>query len=129
MENQRLGVAGGVILCYVKHGRIQYYRRGTPVNQFSFISHLETHKNPVGTALHIHEANRRHNTDKQKKQLQHKAAGYMTTEKRAKRQRERERESSFQRDSNFKKKTAIIISIGGNSENNVNFSKILVQTL
>ncbi|GFT77724.1 hypothetical protein TNCV_4245811 [Trichonephila clavipes] len=44
-------------ICYVERDRIRYYRRGTPVNHHSFISHLETHKDPVGTALHIQEAN------------------------------------------------------------------------
>ncbi|GFY14154.1 hypothetical protein TNCV_3613431 [Trichonephila clavipes] len=28
-------------------GRIRYYRRSTPVSHYSFISHLETHKDPV----------------------------------------------------------------------------------
>ncbi|GFT27514.1 hypothetical protein TNCV_1276051 [Trichonephila clavipes] len=85
--NQRLGVASGVIfLCYVEHGRIQYYRRGTPVNHYSFISHLETHKDPVGMALHIQEANM-DDTTQTKTHTKRAADGYMTTEKRAKSER------------------------------------------
>ncbi|GFX75732.1 hypothetical protein TNCV_2237051 [Trichonephila clavipes] len=71
----------------MEQGRIRYYQRGTPVNHYSFTSHLETHKDPVGTALHIQEANM--DDTRQTKQLQHKVAGYMTTEKRAKTERER----------------------------------------
>ncbi|GFX85736.1 transposable element Tcb2 transposase [Trichonephila clavipes] len=53
----------------------------------------KTHEDPVETALHIQEANMDDTT--QTKKLQHKAAGYMTTEKR--RNSEERRERGFQR--------------------------------
>ncbi|GFX52131.1 hypothetical protein TNCV_547901 [Trichonephila clavipes] len=83
-------------LCYVEHGRIRYYRRGTPVNHYSFISHLcvETHKDPVGTALHIQEANM-DDTTQAKTHTERAAAGYMTTEKRSKKESEISRDIGF----------------------------------
>ncbi|GFX41272.1 hypothetical protein TNCV_2219701 [Trichonephila clavipes] len=47
-------------LCYVEHGLIREYRRGTHGNRNSFLftsTHTGTHKDPVGTALQIQEAN------------------------------------------------------------------------
>ncbi|GFS63437.1 hypothetical protein TNCV_2239771 [Trichonephila clavipes] len=71
-------------LCYVEHGRVQYYRRGTYVNRYSFL--FTSGNTSVGTALHIQEANI---TAQQqtKTHTERAAAGYMTTEKRAKRAR------------------------------------------
>ncbi|GFT73941.1 hypothetical protein TNCV_4895661 [Trichonephila clavipes] len=80
-------------LCYVEQSRIRYYRRGTPVNHYSFISLLEIHKDPVETALHIQEANM-DNTTQTKTHTERAAAGYMTTGKRSKRERERFPETS-----------------------------------
>ncbi|GFT02150.1 hypothetical protein TNCV_84351 [Trichonephila clavipes] len=54
--------------------------------EISFYSHPETHKDPVGTALHIQEANM-DDTTQTKTHTERAAAGYMTTEKRAKRER------------------------------------------
>ncbi|GFX74485.1 hypothetical protein TNCV_3213721 [Trichonephila clavipes] len=46
----------------------------------------ETHKDPVGMALHTQEANM-DDTTQTKKHTERAVAGYMTTEKRAKRER------------------------------------------
>ncbi|GFW72250.1 hypothetical protein TNCV_702871 [Trichonephila clavipes] len=54
--------------------------------EIPFYSHPETHKDPVGTALHIQEANM-DDTTQAKTHTECTAAGYMTTEKRAKRER------------------------------------------
>ncbi|GFW02354.1 hypothetical protein TNCV_1732691 [Trichonephila clavipes] len=54
--------------------------------EIPFYSLPETHKNPVGTALHIQEANM-DDTTQTKTHTKRAAAGYMTTEKRAKRER------------------------------------------
>ncbi|GFT04951.1 hypothetical protein TNCV_4744881 [Trichonephila clavipes] len=86
MENQRLDVASGVIFYVTWRYIVRYYRRGTPVNHCSFISHLETHKYPVETALHIQEVNM-DDTTQTKTHTERAAACYMTTEKRAKRKR------------------------------------------
>ncbi|GFW26691.1 hypothetical protein TNCV_2850811 [Trichonephila clavipes] len=58
----------------------------TPVVRRSFEHHTETHKDPVGTALHIQEANM-DATTQTKTHTERASAGYMTTEKRAKRER------------------------------------------
>ncbi|GFS94092.1 band 4.1-like protein 4A [Trichonephila clavipes] len=49
-----------------------------------FYSHPQTRKDPVGTALHIQEANM-DDTTQTKTHTERAAAGYMTTEKRSKR--------------------------------------------
>ncbi|GFU01339.1 hypothetical protein TNCV_3538471 [Trichonephila clavipes] len=54
--------------------------------EIPFYSHPETHKDPVGTVLHIHEVNM-DDTTQTKTHTERAAAGYMTTEKRAKRAR------------------------------------------
>ncbi|GFX47392.1 hypothetical protein TNCV_4691971 [Trichonephila clavipes] len=51
--------------------------------EIPFYSHPETHKDPVGTALHIQEAIM-DDTTQTKTHTECAAAGYMTTEKRAK---------------------------------------------
>ncbi|GFW92169.1 hypothetical protein TNCV_3540551 [Trichonephila clavipes] len=54
--------------------------------EIPFYSHPETHKDPVVTALHVQEANM-DDTTQTKTHTERPAAGYMTTEKRLKRER------------------------------------------
>ncbi|GFV19870.1 hypothetical protein TNCV_480961 [Trichonephila clavipes] len=58
MENQWLGVAGGVIF-YVTWSMVEYDSIEEELMEIEipFYSHPETHKDPVGTALHKEEAN------------------------------------------------------------------------
>ncbi|GFW92769.1 hypothetical protein TNCV_1735621 [Trichonephila clavipes] len=87
MENQRLGAAGGEIF-YVTWSTVEYdiIEEALMEIEIPFYSHPETHKDPVGTALHIQEANM-DDTTQTKTHTERAAAGYMTTEKRAKRAR------------------------------------------
>ncbi|GFW38362.1 hypothetical protein TNCV_1332151 [Trichonephila clavipes] len=57
----------------------------TEIPFYSYL-YIETHKDPVGTALHIQEANM-NDTKQTKTDAERAAAGYMTTEKRAKSER------------------------------------------
>ncbi|GFV76691.1 hypothetical protein TNCV_4729111 [Trichonephila clavipes] len=54
--------------------------------EIPFHSHPETHKDPVGTAIHIQEV-LMDDTTQTKTHTERAAAGYMTTEKRAKSER------------------------------------------
>ncbi|GFS59361.1 hypothetical protein TNCV_3725151 [Trichonephila clavipes] len=58
MENQWLGVAVGVIF-YVTWSMVEYDSIEEELMEIEipFYSHPETHKDTVGTALHIQEAN------------------------------------------------------------------------
>ncbi|GFV68275.1 hypothetical protein TNCV_1875571 [Trichonephila clavipes] len=87
MENQRLDVAGGVIF-YVTWNMVEYdsIEEALMYSVIPFYSHPETHKDPVGTALHIQEANMDETTQK-KTHTERAAAVYMTTDKRAKSER------------------------------------------
>ncbi|GFW73205.1 hypothetical protein TNCV_484311 [Trichonephila clavipes] len=70
-----VGRAGGVIF-YVTWSifRIRYYQKGTPMNQYLYFTSVwETHKDPVGTALHIQEEENMDDTT-QTNQLQHKSS-------------------------------------------------------
>ncbi|GFX85690.1 hypothetical protein TNCV_2470921 [Trichonephila clavipes] len=53
--------------------------------EIPFYSHPETHKDPVGTALHIQEANM-DDTTLEKTHTERAAVGYMITDKRSKRE-------------------------------------------
>ncbi|GFU70777.1 hypothetical protein TNCV_1662921 [Trichonephila clavipes] len=90
MDYQRLGVAGGVI-SMLRGAWLStiFSKRHSCESKFLFFyshPHTETHKDPVGTALHIQEANM-DDTTQAKTHTERAAAGYMTTEKRAKRAR------------------------------------------
>ncbi|GFU91222.1 hypothetical protein TNCV_4925521 [Trichonephila clavipes] len=65
MENQRLSVADGVIF-YVTWSMVEYDSIEEALMYFiiPFYSHPETHKDPVGTTLHIQEANMNETTQK-----------------------------------------------------------------
>ncbi|GFW93280.1 hypothetical protein TNCV_2603981 [Trichonephila clavipes] len=91
MENQRLGVAGGVIF-YVTWIMVEFgiIEEALMEIEIPFYSHPETHKDPVGTALHIQEANM-DDTTQTKTHRERAAASYMTTEKHAKRERDFQR--------------------------------------
>ncbi|GFU96277.1 hypothetical protein TNCV_88541 [Trichonephila clavipes] len=84
MENQSLGVAGGVIFwSMVKYDNIE---KTLMYFVIPFYSHPETHKDPVGMALHIQEENM-DDTTQTTTHTERAVAGYMTTEKRSKSER------------------------------------------
>ncbi|GFV44654.1 hypothetical protein TNCV_3362021 [Trichonephila clavipes] len=67
----------------VKYGSIE---EAVMEIKIPFYSHPETHKGPVGAALHVQDANM-DDTTQTKTRTERASAVYMTTEKRAKRER------------------------------------------
>ncbi|GFX27780.1 hypothetical protein TNCV_2614401 [Trichonephila clavipes] len=81
MENQRLGVAGGVIFD-VTWSMVEY----DSIEEALMEIEIPFYSHPEGTALHVQEANM-DDTKQTKTHTERAAAGYMTTEKRVKRER------------------------------------------